>query len=74
MDVTRTVDDLPVDTKTGKSMQGSGGGDFICKTLKQVVEQGRPSFSTRVMYRLFDLLGPAVLPKRTRVEHWPMDD
>ena len=74
VDFTLTVDDLPVGTKTGKSMKGSGGGDFICKTLKRIVERGKPSLTTRAMYRMFDLLGPVVLPKRTEAEHWPLDD
>lgn len=73
VDFTLTVDDMPVGTKTGKSMKGSGGGDFICKTLKQIVEKGKPSLTTRAMYGTFKLLGPVALPKKTKAEHWPLD-
>lgn len=73
VDLTLTVDDLPVGTKTSKGMTGSGGGDWILKTLKRIVETGKVGLSTRVMYKFFDIFGPTVLPKRTRVEHWPME-
>jgi uncharacterized protein YndB with AHSA1/START domain len=78
VDLTLTVEDLPTGTKSGESWKGSGGGDWICKTIKQIVEDGKASFSTRVMYGFFDgfarLLAPVATPKRTRVEHWPMED
>lgn len=73
VDFTMTVDDLIAGTRTSRTMKGGGGGDFVCKTLKQIVEHGRPSFPTRSMYRMFDALGPRAQPRSTRVEHWPLD-
>lgn len=73
VDLTLVVDGSPEDTKTGKSMRGGGGGQFVCKTIKRVVETGSAGLSTRLMYQFFDILGPSVLPKRTRAERWPMD-
>ncbi len=78
VDLTVTVEDLPLGTKTGTSWKGSGGGDWICATLKQIVEEGQASFSTRAMYTFFDVfapvLAPLATPKRTRVENWPLGD
>jgi uncharacterized protein YndB with AHSA1/START domain len=68
-----TVEDIPTGTKSGKGWKGSGGVEFIAKTVKQVVEHGQASVSTRVMYRFFDLIGSLGNPKRTAVEHWPLD-
>lgn len=77
VDLTLTVEDLPVDTKSGDSWKGSGGGKWIVKTIKQIVEDGEASFSTRLMYKFFDVfapvLAPIATPKQTRVENWPMD-
>ncbi len=73
-----TLEDLPTGTKSARGWQGSGGGAFVCKTIKQVVEDGQASRSTRLMYKFFDVFAPVVAPlatpKRTRVEHWPMSD
>lgn len=64
-------------TKSAKGWKGSGGGEFVCKTIKEIVEDGQTSRSTRLMYRFFDVFGPLIAPlstpKRTRVENWPMD-
>jgi uncharacterized protein YndB with AHSA1/START domain len=70
VEVTLTVDDLPLGTRTGKEM--TSGADAILKALKAVVETGRPPLGTRVLYALFGVLG-FVLPKRTRAEHWPLE-
>ncbi len=69
VDVTLTVDNLPVGTRTAKEM--AKGATMILETLKSVAETGRPKFSTRLMYAMFGKLG-FVLPKRTRAEHWPL--
>jgi uncharacterized protein YndB with AHSA1/START domain len=69
VEVVLIVDDLPVDTRTAKEM--TPGANRILSTLRQVVEQGRPAFGTRVLYALFARLG-FVLPARTRAEHWPL--
>jgi uncharacterized protein YndB with AHSA1/START domain len=64
-----TVDDLPVGTKTDKQM--SQGGHMIVKTLKAIVETGRPSLGTRVLYVLFKVLEP-LSPKSTLSSRWPL--
>lgn len=69
VDVTLTVDNLPVGTRTAKDM--ASGAKLILETLKSVAETGRPKLGTRFMYALFARLG-FVLPKRTRAEHWPL--
>ncbi|MGI9627440.1 MAG: SRPBCC domain-containing protein [Longimicrobiales bacterium] len=72
VEFTLTSEDMPAGTKTAKSM--SRGGDFITKTLKAVVEQGRPSLTTRLLYVVFNLIGPLMTPKRCRTEHWPLEE
>jgi uncharacterized protein YndB with AHSA1/START domain len=70
IEVTLTVEDLPVGTKTATEMER--GGMFILNNLKAIVEQGRPPFGTRVMYGMFGAL-EFVLPKKTKSEHWPLE-
>lgn len=76
VDVTVTIEGVPPGTKTGEAWKGSGGVEFIAKTLKQIVETGEASRSTRLMYTFFDVFAPVIAPiatpKRTRVENWPM--
>lgn len=69
VEVTLTVQDLPVGTRTAKDMMV--GGDMILGSLKSIVETGRPKFATRLLYGIFGLM-EAMLPKRTRSEHWPI--
>jgi len=71
VEVTLTVDDVPLGTKTEREMRR--GGDFILRNLKAIVETGRPPLGTRLMYAAFDRL-EFVLPKRTRTTHWPLDN
>jgi uncharacterized protein YndB with AHSA1/START domain len=70
IEVTLTVDDMPLGTKTAKGMDG--GGTFILENLKAIVERGRPPLRTRLMYAMFGAL-EFVLPERTRTEHWPLE-
>jgi uncharacterized protein YndB with AHSA1/START domain len=70
IEVTLTVDDMPLGTKTAKSM--ASGGHFILKNLKAIVETGRPPFGTRLMYWMFDHM-EFMLPKKTRTENWPLE-
>ena len=70
VEVTLTVDRVPVGTRTAKEM--TTGSTMILETLKAVVETGRPRLRTRLLYALFARLG-FMLPARTRVEHWPID-
>lgn len=71
VEFTLTSEDVPVDTKTAKDM--ARGGDFIVKTLKAIVETGRPSLGTRLLYVLFKLLG-FLNPKSTLSENWPLEE
>lgn len=73
VDLTVVVEGVVPDSKSGKSWGGSGGAEFVAKTIKQLVEDGRAPLSIRAMYRFFDLIGPLGNPKRTRVEHWPFE-
>ena len=69
IEVTLTVDDLPVGTKTANEMEK--GATFILENLKAIVETGRPPFGTRVMYMMFGAM-EFVLPKKTKTEYWPL--
>jgi uncharacterized protein YndB with AHSA1/START domain len=69
VEVSLTVDNLPVGTRTAKDM--TGGSTMILNTLKAVVETGQPSFGTRLMYWLMGHM-TFVLPKRCRAEAWPL--
>ena len=69
VEFTMTLEDLPVGTKTAKQMRQ--GATMITGTLKNMVERGKPSFGTRVLFGMFKLLGPLMTPKKCRSEHWP---
>ncbi len=69
VEVSLIVENLPVGTRTAKSMQS--GSRTILETLKAVVETGRPKFGTRVMYALFAKM-EFVLPARCDARHWPL--
>lgn len=71
VEVTLRVIGLPTGTPTAKSM--SSGGTMILESLKAIAETGRPPLRTRLMYWLFDHM-EFVLPRRTRSEHWPLDE
>ncbi|MCM2326701.1 MAG: SRPBCC domain-containing protein [Lysobacter sp.] len=70
VEVTLTVENLPAGTGTEKEMMK--GGDFILRTLKAIVETGRPPLGTRLMYAMFGAL-EFVLPAKTRSGNWPLD-
>lgn len=70
VEVTLTVDDVPLGTRTEKEMRG--GGPFMLKNLKSIIESGRPPLATRLMYAAFGAL-EFVLPKRTKSEFWPLE-
>lgn len=69
IEVSLVVENLPVGTRTAKSMES--GSKSILETLKAVVEDGRPKFATRLMYAMFDRMEFA-LPKRCDSSNWPM--
>ncbi len=66
---TLTIHDLPLGTKTAKQMVR--GGTMIVNTLKSVIETGRPSFGTRLLFVLFRLLEPTT-PRRCLSVEWPV--
>jgi uncharacterized protein YndB with AHSA1/START domain len=68
---TLTSDEIPPNTKTAKDM--ARGGDFIVKTLKQIVEKGRPALSTRMLYAVFTVLGPLMTPQKSQASNWPLE-
>lgn len=68
VDFTLTAEDIPVGTKTAGQL--GGGGKMIVKTLKDIVERGRPSFGTRFLYGVIKLTTP-LTPKRCLSENWP---
>ena len=70
IEVTLTVDDMPLGTRTAKEMDG--GGMSILANLKSIIETGRPPMGIRMKYGMFDLL-EFVLPKKAKSEHWPLD-
>ena len=70
VEVTLTVEGIPAGTGTEKEMMK--GGDFILRTLKAIVETGRPPLGTRLMYAMFGAL-EFVLPAKTKSENWPLD-
>ena len=71
IEVTLTVDDMPLGTKTAKSME-SGGWDIV-NTLKAIVEEGRPPFGTRLKYRMFGAM-EFMLPAKTKTGNWPLEE
>lgn len=70
VEFTLISENLTPGTKTEKDMRR--GGDFIVKTLKEVVEQGKPALGTRVIYVLFALLA-FTTPEKCKSEHWPLE-
>jgi uncharacterized protein YndB with AHSA1/START domain len=71
VEFTLTSEEVPAGTKTAKAMKQ--GGDFICKTLKAIVERGQPSLGTRLLYGVFGVLGPLMTPSRSKSIHWPLE-
>jgi uncharacterized protein YndB with AHSA1/START domain len=71
VEFTLISEEVPSGTKTAKDM--ARGGDFIVATLKQVIESGRPSLGTRILYALFGLLA-FTTPAKCRSENWPIEE
>ena len=70
VEFTLTVTDLPEGTKTAKQMVQ--GGKMIVKTLKSVIETGKPAFGTRLLYGVFKLMAP-LTPRKCLSENWPVE-
>lgn len=69
VEFTLTIADLPAGTKTAKQMLQ--GGVMIANTLKSVIETGRPSLGTRMLFVVFGLMAP-MTPKKCLSERWPV--
>lgn len=69
VEFTMTLEEMPKGTKTEKQM--SQGAKLIVNTLKSVVETGRPSFGTRLLFAFIGLMEP-FSPKACRSENWPL--
>ncbi|MDX2117427.1 MAG: SRPBCC domain-containing protein [Planctomycetota bacterium] len=67
---TLIISDVLQGSKTQKQM--TQGGTLIVNTLKSVMETGRPSFGTRMLFVLFKLLEP-ISPAKCRSERWPVN-
>ncbi len=59
-----------IGTRTAKQM--AQGGSFIVKTLKAVMEQGQPSFGTRILLGVISMTG-FMAPKQSASVHWGFD-
>ena len=70
IEVTLTIDDLPLGTATAKSMEP--GGTQILEALKRIVEQGQLGLGARIKYALMDAM-EFMLPSKTKSENWPLE-
>ncbi len=70
VEYTLTSEEIPADTKTEKQMKQ--GGDFIVKTLKGVVETGKPPLMSRFILTMISLFAWTT-PKKCLSENWPLD-
>ncbi len=66
---TLTTENVPQGTKSEKQM--AQGGPLIVKTLKSVVETGKPHLGAKVILAMIKLFS-FTTPKRCRTENWPM--
>lgn len=64
------TENVPEGTKTAKGM--AQGGPFIVNTFKQVVENGKPAFGTRMMLGMMGLMAPFA-PKASKSENWSFE-
>ncbi len=63
-------ENVPAGTKTAKYMDQ--GGTFITQTLKEVIENGQPSFKHRLLLGIIGLTG-FMTPKICLSENWPFE-
>lgn len=70
VEFTLTLEDVAPGTKSAKQMMQ--GGKMIVNTLKSVIETGKPSTGTQMLFVLFKLMQP-LTPKKCLSEHWPVD-
>lgn len=65
---TLTTADVPTGTKTEKQM--AQGGHFITKTMKSLIETGKPPMSTRMILTIIKLTA-FMTPKKCLSSNWP---
>ncbi len=70
VEYTLISEQVPVGTETEKQM--NQGGDFITKTLKGVVENGKPPIGSRLILLMIGLFSVRT-PKQCLSENWPLD-
>lgn len=68
VEFTLISENVPAGTRTAKQMKQ--GGDMIVKTLKAIVETGKPPLGTRLLYVLFKLMEPFT-PRKCLSANWP---
>ena len=66
---TLTTTNVPVGTKTEKSM--AQGGEFITRNLKSYIENGKPTFGGSLILTMISLMAP-FSPASTKIENWPL--
>ncbi|MBP6444668.1 MAG: SRPBCC domain-containing protein [Gemmatimonadales bacterium] len=71
VEFTLISEDVPIGTKTAKDM--TRGGDFIVKTLKEIIENGSPALGTRILFGVFGLLA-FTTPAKCLSTHWPLEE
>ncbi len=70
VEFTLISEDMAAGSKTEKQM--TSGGEMIAKALKGIVEQGRPSFSIRLIHSIIALT-ESFTPAKCKVENWPLE-
>ena len=70
VEYTLISENVPVGTKTEKQMKQGGG--FITKTLKGVVENGKPPLSSRMILGMIAMFA-WLTPKDCLTENWPFE-
>ena len=70
VEYTLTAEQVPPDTKTQKQMKQ--GAALITKTLKAMVETGRPPLSTRLILGVISAT-TWLTPKKCLSENWPFE-
>ncbi len=70
VEFTLISEDMLEGSKTEKQM--SSGGDMIVKTLKSIVEDGRPAFGIRLLHVLIRL-AEVFTPAKCKLENWPLE-
>lgn len=69
VEFTLISEDLLPGTKTAKQMKQ--GADMIVKTLKAIVETGKPPFGIRMLYIMFKMMEP-FSPQKSLSTNWPL--